>query len=100
MKLTSLLLKLKLVIIKKDVFIVSTNSSNQSCIHDDFETLKDELDNFEFTEKEIENILIDIKKMKNKEFKLFSNTNFYSIKITKLKMTQNKIDNLPEFNGW
>lgn len=53
---------------------------------------------FDFSKKEIKTMTNEIIKMNNKDILIFSNE-FYSIEIKKSKMTQNKIDKLPEFNG-
>jgi hypothetical protein len=87
-------------LIKQDVYIISTDCSNQSCIHDDLKTLKDELESFEFSMSEIHIITTEIKNMKYNIEKHFGNNFGYSIKIRKSKMTTRQIKNLPEFNGW
>lgn len=81
------------------VYTVSIDS-NQDCVYDDLESLKDELENFEFTEKEIKEIIVKLKLMNIGEEKEFSNDNLYCIKIKCSEMSNIELNNLPEFNGW
>jgi hypothetical protein len=86
--------------IKKDVYILSTEGSNQSCIFDDIKTLREQLEEFEFSKEEIIIIFKELKDLPYNVNRFFGNGELYNIYIRKSKMTKLQIGSLPEFNGW